>query len=321
MYLRGKTRKVLVVDDIKKWRDLACSILSEREDLQVTGQASDGINAVELAKKLQPDLVILDIGLPVLNGFEAARKIHEYSPASLIIFLSAHKSQEMVFAALDLGVNAFVAKTDVQQLLQAIEEVLAGRRFISRCAENPITVPHELEVFGDDESLLYSLVNYVKRALDAQSTAIVMASAEHLVGMRGRLRLEGVDISDSIRRGNYIQVDVHDLLSSFMTDGRPDSVRFEQISGGLIREAIKRNKGEVAVCGECAPILWSEGKFQAAIDIERLWDRLARMYPVHTLCGYTQDHGVDLEKHPSFPRICSHHTAVRGLNSQTGQQS
>jgi DNA-binding NarL/FixJ family response regulator len=320
MYFRRKPYKILVVDDIKKWRDVTCSILSERHDLQVIGQASDGLNAVELARTLQPDIVILDIGLPVLNGFEVARRIRDYCPASLIIFLSAHKSQEMVSAALNLGVNAFVAKTDVQQLLQSIEYVLAGRRFISKSSETTITVPHELELFQDEESLLDSFANYIKRALDAKNAAIVLVSDEHEIAIRSRLLLNGVDVSQAIKSGTYIPVDVREILSSIIVDGRSDPTRFEEVTRRIIGKGIrgqKRDAFKITLCAQCAPALWSAGLLETATELERLWDEFARVHSIETLCGYVQDHGIGLENIPSFVRICSHHTFVRGLNSQT----
>jgi len=315
--LRRKTQKVLVVDDIKKWRDVTCAILAKRPDLQVTAQALDGLKALELARTLRPDILILDIGLPVLNGFEVARIIRQYSPASIIIFLSAYKSHEMISAALDLGANAFIAKTDVRQLLHAIDDVLAGRRFISKSAESTIAVPHELELFQDEDSLVSAFSEYVTLAIDAGKTSIVLVHAERELAIRRRLLLEGMDVSELSRSGRYIFVDVCEMLSAVMIDGRPAPARFEEVVCKLIRQGEKANSGripKVVICGESAPTLWRDGQFQTAIELERLWDNYARVHSLETFCGYLQNHDSNLErKDPSFARICSHHTAIRGL--------
>jgi DNA-binding NarL/FixJ family response regulator len=77
--------------------------LAERRDLQVIGEASDGLEAVQRAVQLKPDLVLMDIGLPLLNGIEAARKIRELVPEAKIIFLSQESSTEVVQEAMGLG--------------------------------------------------------------------------------------------------------------------------------------------------------------------------------------------------------------------------
>jgi len=79
---------VLLVEDYKPFLELVSSTLSKRPEIQIVGQASDGLEAVRKAKGLRPDLIVLDIGLPRLNGFEAARLIRDVSPNSKILFLT-----------------------------------------------------------------------------------------------------------------------------------------------------------------------------------------------------------------------------------------
>src|ERR1700730_19303197 len=86
---------VLVVDDHKSFRRFVCSTLGQTPDLQVIGEASDGLEAVQKAQELQPELIVLDIGLPTLNGIEAARRIRKLAPESKIIFLSQESSADV----------------------------------------------------------------------------------------------------------------------------------------------------------------------------------------------------------------------------------
>lgn len=124
--------RVFVVDDFEAFRRLLCSILEKMPELQVTCQASDGLEAVQRAEELQPDLILLDIGLPTLNGIEAARQIRRLSPESKIIFLTQESSTDIVQEGLNLGARGYVLKTRAAlDLVAALEAVLDGRRFVS----------------------------------------------------------------------------------------------------------------------------------------------------------------------------------------------
>jgi|SRR5580704_10328996 DNA-binding NarL/FixJ family response regulator len=127
------TVRILVVDDYEPFRRFVRSTLGKRPELQIVGEASDGFEAVEKAEELQPDLILLDVGLPTLNGIEAARQIHTLAPESKMIFLSQESSADMVQEALSLGAWGYVAKVKAgSDLLPAVEAVLQGKRFVSR---------------------------------------------------------------------------------------------------------------------------------------------------------------------------------------------
>jgi len=124
--------RVLVVDDFELFRRFICSTLRKRQDLQVICEASDGPEAVQKAGELKPDLILLDIGLPTLNGIEAARKIRKLAPESKIIFVSQESSADLVQEALSLGALGYVGKTSAgSDLLAAVEAVLENRQFVS----------------------------------------------------------------------------------------------------------------------------------------------------------------------------------------------
>ena len=95
--------KVLVVEDSEPFRKFIRSTLGKRPELQIVGEVSDGLEAVHKAEELQPDLIVLDIGLPSLNGIEAARRIRKLSTKSKILFLSQESSADVVQEALEHG--------------------------------------------------------------------------------------------------------------------------------------------------------------------------------------------------------------------------
>jgi DNA-binding NarL/FixJ family response regulator len=125
--------RILVVDDNEPFRRFVYSTLGQKPELQVIGEVSDGLEAVQKAEQLQPDLIVLDIGLPTLNGFEAARRIRKLAPKSKILFVSQESSVDVAQEALRLGALGYVVKTHAgSELLPAVEAVCQGREFVSR---------------------------------------------------------------------------------------------------------------------------------------------------------------------------------------------
>jgi len=124
--------RILVVDDFQPWRQHICSVLQTRPDLRVVAEVGDGLEAVQKAKELRPDLVLLDIGLPSLNGLEAAKGIRQVAPDARIIFVSQSSDGAIVRAALSTGAQGYILKSDAErELLTAVAGVLDGDEFIS----------------------------------------------------------------------------------------------------------------------------------------------------------------------------------------------
>jgi len=124
--------RVLVVEDSEPFRRFICSTLGKRPELQIVGEVSDGLEAVHKVEELQPDLILLDIGLPTLNGIDAARRIRKVAPHSKILFVSQESSTDVAQEALDLGALGYVVKAHAgRELLVAVEAVRQGRQFVS----------------------------------------------------------------------------------------------------------------------------------------------------------------------------------------------
>jgi DNA-binding NarL/FixJ family response regulator len=126
--------RVLLVEDFAPFREFICSTLRKQPGLQIVGEVSDGLEAVRKAKELQPDLILLDIGLPTVSGIEAARQIRKLSPTSKMLFVSQESSFDVVQEALSLGALGYVVKMRAgSDLLAAVKAVLAGGHFVSPC--------------------------------------------------------------------------------------------------------------------------------------------------------------------------------------------
>jgi DNA-binding NarL/FixJ family response regulator len=125
-----RVTRILAVDDFEPYRLFIPSLLHERPDLQVICGASNGLQAVEMTQDLKPDLILMDIGLPGINGIEAARRIRTLAPNSKIIFLTQESSPELMREAISLGACGYVLKSEAEaDLLTAVDAVLQGKDF------------------------------------------------------------------------------------------------------------------------------------------------------------------------------------------------
>jgi DNA-binding NarL/FixJ family response regulator len=333
--------RVLVVEDFAPFREFICSTLRKRPSLQIVGEVSDGLEAVRQAEELKPDLILLDIGLPTLNGIAAARQICKRAPESKIIFVSQESSPDVAQEALSLGARGYVLKTRAaSDLLAAMEAVLHGAQFVSPgllvhnfsdaagtlapsrtqagasiagTEKREIPRNHEVQFYSDDASFLVGLTRFVKSALEAGNAVIVVATESHRDSLLPRLQTHGLDIGAAIEQGRYIPVDAADTLSALMLNGMPDPVRFLNLLGNLLLTASKAATGKqarVSIFGECVHLLWAQGNAEAAIQFEKLGNQLAKIYDVDILCGYplASFHGAQ-DSH-IFQRICAEHSAV-----------
>ncbi len=334
--------RIILVEDFEPFRRVLSSILRTNPELQIISEVLDGLEAVRKVEKLQPDLILLDIGLPSLNGIEAARQIRKLSPNSKILFVSQESSADTVREALGTGAAGYVVKTDVvMELLTAVNAVLRGERFVgrrfaasdffgssvSRTFELPVNeivsplgqrrieVPrcHDVVFYSDDASLLEGFTQFIGAALKDGNVAIVLATESHRDRLLPRLQAHGLDIGAAIEQERYIALDVEDTLSTFMVNDLPDPAAFMRIASDLILGAIKSAKAQhprVAACGECAPLLCAQGKVEAAIQLERLWDEIAKTHDVDILCGYPLAICENKQDTTLFQRICAEHSGV-----------
>jgi DNA-binding NarL/FixJ family response regulator len=124
--------RVLIVDDFELWKDFVIARLEEQPDLSIVGTASDGLQAVQKAEELQPDLILLDMFLPKLNGIEAVRQIRKLAPKSKKLFVSGESAWELVRTCFRVGGSGYVLKMDAAtDLLAGVEAVLQGKQFVS----------------------------------------------------------------------------------------------------------------------------------------------------------------------------------------------
>ena len=307
--------RILIVDDFEDFRRSVCLTLQQRTGFRIVGQASDGLEAVQLANELQPDLILLDIGLPKLNGLEAAKRIRGLAPQAKLLFLSQESSSEVVREALRLGALGYVHKPfTLNDLWPAIEAVLRGEPFLSRDLEfnDSTDAPrrHEVQFYSADHILIECFAHRIAAALRANNAAIILATKSHREGLVQRLRAEGFDVDRAILRGTYISLDAADMLSRIMVNGVPDCAQFLEGLTDLVASAAKQEHSRVAICGECVGLLSALGNADASIRLEKVGDDLIKTQNVDITCAYPlgafRHEGGDA----AFKLICAEHTAV-----------
>jgi len=124
--------RILVADDFSQWRSVVRTILQNRKEWLIVCEATDGEEAVQKAAEYGPDIAVLDIGMPTMNGFESAKRIQRVCPSCRIIFLTQNNDIEIVQSAMHMGVAAYVLKMNAfSDLPVAISAVLARTIFLS----------------------------------------------------------------------------------------------------------------------------------------------------------------------------------------------
>ena len=322
--------------------------LKENHKLRIVGVVSDGLEAIQKAGELQPDLILLDIGLPKVNGIVAARRIRDVAPNSKILFLSQTLDLNIAHGALCEGGHGFLVKSDAErELFAAIGDVMQGKRFLSRRLASPalagdvvsegashldgeaIASPtismsanrdvgrcHEVNFYSDDSLFLNMSTRFLSAALSAGDVAVFIGTATHRTTLLETLHAEGPDTRTATSQGRYIGLDAAEFISDFVANDMPDTGSFLKVVDDLIVVARKGVEGEhlrVAVCSECAHILWAQGKADAAIRLEELWNQIATTYDVDILCGYSPESLRCEEDSYTFRRICQEHSTVHSL--------
>ncbi|HEY2646453.1 MAG TPA: response regulator transcription factor, partial [Candidatus Acidoferrales bacterium] len=223
-----------------------------RPEIEIVCEVSDGLEAVQKAQELKPDLVLLDIGLPKLNGIEVARLIRQVSPGSKIIFISQDDSPDVVQEALKSGGQAYVYKARAgKELLPAVDAVISGDRFVSsslkgyeltNIPETNLPHHHEILFYSNDAAFVDRFTLSIAAALNAGNAAVVNVSKQHLDALIPRLKAECADLDLAMQQGTFISLNAVDTISNAIVNDSIDSFQFLKRISGLIQSAAKATK-------------------------------------------------------------------------------
>jgi DNA-binding NarL/FixJ family response regulator len=235
--------KILVVENYEPFRRRICLSLQQRPGFQVI-KASNGLEAVQKAKELRPDLILIDIGLPKLNGIEAAKRIRRLAPQAKLLFVSQESDPDVVQETFRLGARGYVHKPlALSDLLPAIDAVLVGKRFVSSGLEFNEGADahhrHEVQFYSDDSVFFESTTRFVTDALMAADAAIVLATNSHREGLVQKLKADDAAISLEKIGNDLVKAHNVEILCAYpLPDGQEDD------------EALK------SICAEHTAVYW-----------------------------------------------------------------
>lgn len=127
-----KGKRIIIAEDHTILREGLKSLLSSDEELEIIGEAGDGLEAIRRVNELEPDMVLLDLTMPRMNGMDAIREIKKNHPETRVLVLTVHKTEEYVLASLRAGADGYVLKDSTRaELVMAIHTVLSGKPYLS----------------------------------------------------------------------------------------------------------------------------------------------------------------------------------------------
>ena len=310
--------RVLVVEDHEPFRRVICDLLRQRADLQIVGEAADGLDAIYQAEALRPDVVVLDIGLPRLSGLEVAGRIRAKVPGAKLMFVTNESSLEVVEQAFRRGAHGYVYKPRVQRdALSVLEAIIRGGRFVSggleRIAQGDGLASHRHDVVfcSSDAMLIRAFGCFIAGKLREGNAVVAVVTAAHERRLQSSMEASYVDVALAIRQQRYLPVNVSELLSKATVNGCPDPLRYLDTAGDLLTEITRRateHYARIAACGEGTSTFWTHGHVEAAVQLEHLWDEIAMSRQMDMLCAYPL--AVRDESVAAVRRLCAEHTAV-----------
>jgi two-component system nitrate/nitrite response regulator NarL len=175
--------RILVVDDHPLVRRNVRGLL-EDEGYQVCGEAGTGREAVEMAPILKPDLVVLDLSMPELNGLDAARQILEKMPDTIVLILTMHEEELITREALASGAAACVMKSDIRQFLAEVQRVMHPNYYRSQTSQSLGERQPQFPIADDTIARRDSILSDAEQNVDAEATHILRDKTEGGLGRR-----------------------------------------------------------------------------------------------------------------------------------------
>jgi CheY-like chemotaxis protein len=283
---------VLLVDDHRGLLDRMSSILAD--DFEVAGIATDGRQALDVARRTDPDIIVLDINMPGLDGFETLRALAQNGSRAPVVFMSTVDSDDHIIEAFRRGGRGYVQKLHVvHDLPGALDQVLEGRMFVpslGSLAQLTEGGRHAMLLHDEVESFLDGLAVFFDISLRRGDATCVIATADVRDGLADRLRMRGWPIGGGSALDRYRAIDADDALRSFMRNGLPDAGLLAEVAADLEQYRVAVSDAgdrRLTVFGNMVVRLIEDGNAAGAIALETAWNKLTGGLPFFTVCAYS----------------------------------
>jgi DNA-binding NarL/FixJ family response regulator len=318
---RGSKPRVLLADDHAHMLESASRLLSN--DFHVVSAVSDGRQAVDAAQRLDPDVIVLDVAMPELDGFQTVHKLRTVGSRAPIVFLTMYRTDQYILAALRSGVRGYVLKTRMSfDLVAAVHHTLAGRLFVpslTALASSTSGGGHAAHFHSDNRHSLEAVSGFVRASLQVGEPVVVVGTEATRLAIARHVQSRGMDLRAMERRRQYVALDAVQSLAGVMRGDRPDGDRLAETVDGLERSRLAFANGpqsRLTVFGEMAVPLCRTGNVEAALEIEQIWNRLTGRLPIYTVCSYPIACFQNDRAHAQLSSVCSEHHAIsHTLNS------
>jgi DNA-binding NarL/FixJ family response regulator len=286
----GTKPRVLLVDDHRGILDRASAML---EDFDVVGMATDGRLAIEMASRVAPEVIVLDISMPGLDGFQTKRALEQAGSRAPVVFLSTLDADEYVNEAFRCGGHGYVLKPFLaRDLPNALDQALHGRLFApSLRSLHQVTgaAGHAMHLHSSEESYADSIASCFDLALHRGEATCLIGNEALRRRVATQLQARGWDADHAGSESRYRAVDTTTALSELLRDGLPDAVRLAAIVGELDeyrRTACAGSSSRLTIAGDLSATVCGAGNTVGGLAIERLWNTHTEGLPFLTVCGY-----------------------------------
>jgi two-component system response regulator NreC len=310
---QGRPR-LLLADDHTAFLERVSRFLAA--DFEILALAGDGRQALDLALRLNPDLVLLDVAMPELDGFQVLQALRLQRPEIKVVFMTMHRDDAFVAAALQAGADAYVLKSRIfQDLTVALEHALAGRLFVPSLTSLSAVAgaSHTVQCHGNDDQFVNDVTELVVTTLRSGEPVVIVASDETRTRVAQRLQAQHMNLAVFAEQGQYVEEDSALALSHVMEHGRPEKRRLVDMLHRLDRLRLAAPNGlqeRLTIFGDMTVALCRTGRFEAALEIERLWHELTQSLPFLTICSYPTECFQHAGGRDQLSRLCAQHRAA-----------
>jgi DNA-binding NarL/FixJ family response regulator len=284
-------------------------------DFDVVGESTAGEDALEVSSRLDPDIVVLDITMPGLNGFETARELERRGSRARPMFLTMHDSQEFVVEGFRSGGWGYVVKTRVHEdLVRAIYRVMAGQLFVpsleSLAQITDERCEHAAQFYADDVAFIEGISTLTDTVLRRGDVVTLVAREVIRQGVAEQLCARGWNAVASGTQGRYQASDSDDALASVMSGSCVDGDRVERVVEGLEQMRVAHgSERRMTLVGEISVPLFESGNVEAGLALERHWNAFTQDLPFLTVCCYPAAY-FDAQRAHVYPQVCAEHWAI-----------